>query len=407
MYCPQCGQSLPDDAARCTACGAQIDMPLQRPGESWETWKDRVDRWIAKAEQGDSTFLSWAYANNPMMRERFERNPDFRGWDLAQVMLKHLQRARRDRAFVTLMTAERRYPLEERTTHAPKQRGELVIDRDWSSLVSPDWLQKVPDELVGWRMAYELIREHSKDGTATYEEARRAEARRVAREAARQPRGISPQPLQPPRRQEDRAMNCSGCGNQLAVNEARCLSCMTCVPLPAQRPDESVDEWDRRVVAWLEDAAYADDEWLQSQYVIYPELRTVFQRHEEFRGQDYGSVLRSELDRARRVQAMVTAARIDPMGTDEERELAKKHYAVRLLTAGPGWLQEPPDELAWAELIKAKVRDQTTLEGAGLILRIQRAVAEDAARRAGKPLPPPEPSRQRGLFDRLRGRSRT
>lgn len=195
MYCPECGQLLPDDAARCTACECSIDMPLQQPGESWDHWKDRVERWVVNAEHDDQQdWLPRVYALAPGARTLFKRNPDYRGQDHASVTVLLAAKARRDRAYVTVMKADHRSPPEERLSDRAKRAVAVAIDVHWSMLVGDDWLQKTPVDLVGWSMTYELVRESSKDGNATYDEVRRAVERRSVRLAA----GISSP--DPPRR---------------------------------------------------------------------------------------------------------------------------------------------------------------------------------------------------------------
>jgi len=164
-------------------------MPLQRPGEPWEQWKDRVDRWIVNAEQDDLHWMATQTAARPdFFKTTYQHNPDYRGQTYGNTMLKILRNARKNQAYVTLLRQDPTATREER-------RLAIAFDVDWSRLVGDDWLQRGAETLMEWRCAYEVEREFSKTGEVTYEHVKQVKARLAAKKAA----GVVPM-AGPPRR---------------------------------------------------------------------------------------------------------------------------------------------------------------------------------------------------------------
>lgn len=174
---------------------------------------------------------------------------------------------------------------------------------------------------------------------------------------------------------------CVSCGNSLSINASRCPACATCVPMPTRRPGESADELWGRLENWLADAEHEDDDWLRSEYFINPQLRATFQRHRFHRGREQGAVLRHFLDRARRQQAFVAVARADPRASEEDRTQALKVDVFWGMMAGEDWLQQLPDDLAYARLTYTKL-EEASRDGEVSPADARRAIAAAAAQRA-------------------------
>ncbi len=82
IYCPRCGEELPDDAAFCDRCGQKIGEPVGSPDGRWGgRHARRVERRLERADRADylggvgfGVFLiavAWVYLQYPWVTTEF------------------------------------------------------------------------------------------------------------------------------------------------------------------------------------------------------------------------------------------------------------------------------------------------------------------------------------------------